>query len=93
MQSLRSTNQSGGVTVVVSLHQVGYAVRYCDRVVAMKDGSVVCDCPAAQLSDERLRAVYGANYDAMTDEHAPPTHGDRPHEGPAAAVAEAKAGV
>ncbi|MCV6982569.1 phosphonate ABC transporter ATP-binding protein [Mycolicibacterium pulveris] len=44
-----------GVTVVVALHQIDLALRYADRVVALRDGAVqfdraARDCDAAQLS-------------------------------------------
>ncbi|MGV0579002.1 phosphonate ABC transporter ATP-binding protein [Mycolicibacterium elephantis] len=44
-----------GVTVVVALHQIDLALRYADRVVALRNGAVqfdraARDCDAAQLS-------------------------------------------
>ena len=38
MELLRDLNRSDGLTVMVTLHQVDYALRYCDRVVALKAG-------------------------------------------------------
>ncbi|OYW29426.1 MAG: phosphonate ABC transporter ATP-binding protein, partial [Caulobacter sp. 12-67-6] len=38
MEILRDLNKSDGLTVVVTLHQVDYALRYCDRVIALKAG-------------------------------------------------------
>ena len=43
---LRELNQRDGLTVIVTLHQVDYALRYCDRVVALKAGKIVYDGPA-----------------------------------------------
>ncbi|ETJ43115.1 Phosphonates import ATP-binding protein PhnC, partial [human gut metagenome] len=34
MDTLRDINQNDGITVVVTLHQVDYALRYCERIVA-----------------------------------------------------------
>lgn len=67
MGALHRVNQEAGVTVVVSLHQVEMATRYCDRIVAMKDGQIACDCSARELDLQRLRLIYGQNYE---DHHA-----------------------
>ncbi len=61
MQCLRRMNQEEGVTVVVSVHQVAYATNFCDRVIAMKEGALLCDCPADALDPQRLREIYGGD--------------------------------
>jgi len=61
METLAEINREDGITVLVSLHQVGFALRYCRRVVALDHGRVVYDGPAAQLSVERLRTIYGSD--------------------------------
>lgn len=35
MDTLRDINQTDGITVVVTLHQ-DYALRYCERIVALR---------------------------------------------------------
>src|SRR6201992_1029261 len=52
MERLCSLNRSEAISVVVSLHQVDYAMRYCPRVVALKAGQVVYDGPSTGLSHE-----------------------------------------
>ena len=39
-------NRERGCTVVVSLHQVEYALSYCPRTVALRHGRVVYDGPS-----------------------------------------------
>jgi phosphonate transport system ATP-binding protein len=63
MELLAEINREDGITVVVSLHQVGFALKYCQRVVALDRGCVVYDGPASHLSAERLRAIYGSDTD------------------------------
>jgi phosphonate transport system ATP-binding protein len=63
MELLAEINRHDGITVVVSLHQVGFALKYCQRVVALDRGRVVYDGLAAGLSAERLRAIYGSDTD------------------------------
>lgn len=46
-------------TVVVSLHDLGLASRYCDRLVLLDRGKVVADgSPQQVLTNERMRAVF-----------------------------------
>ena len=68
---LRDLNRSDGLTVVVTLHQVDYALRYCDRVVALKAGSLVYDGPPANLDRERLVGIYGPEFEDVFWEGAP----------------------
>lgn len=45
-------------TLVVSLHQPELARQHCTRAVGLRDGSMVFDLPAAQLSDHHLADLY-----------------------------------
>ncbi|HEX7156638.1 MAG TPA: phosphonate ABC transporter ATP-binding protein, partial [Burkholderiaceae bacterium] len=58
-------NREQRVTVVVSLHQVEYALRYCARTVALRAGEVVYDGPSVSLTPERLRSLYGGDTDLI----------------------------
>ena len=49
-----------GRSVVVSLHDLGLAARWCTRLIMMDRGGVVADGkPSAVLTAENLRRVYG----------------------------------
>lgn len=67
MDILARINREDGSTVVVSLHQVDMAMRYCPRVIALNQGSVVYDGPSAQLTPELLRSLYGTQADELLD--------------------------
>jgi phosphonate transport system ATP-binding protein len=71
MEILRELNQKDGLTVVVTLHQVDYALRYCDRVVALKAGRVVYDGPADGLERSQLIDIYGPEFEDVFWEGAP----------------------
>ncbi len=58
MECLTALNQQDGVTVLVSLHQVQFALQYCPRSIAMKEGRVVYDGPSADLTPTALRNIY-----------------------------------
>ena len=60
METLAAVNREDGVTVLVSLHQVDYAIEFCPRTIAMRDGKVIFDGPSTQLTPEFLRELYGA---------------------------------
>jgi phosphonate transport system ATP-binding protein len=59
MDCLTALNRHDGVTVLVSLHQVQFALQYCPRSIAMKEGRVVYDGPSAELTPTALRNIYG----------------------------------
>jgi phosphonate transport system ATP-binding protein len=59
MDILADLNRRDGITVLVSLHQVDYALAYCPRTIALKEGVVVYDGPSKALSPPLLRSIYG----------------------------------
>ena len=59
MGALSDLNAKDGLTVVVTLHHVEYALRYCRRVVALQAGKVVFDGPATDLTRALLIDIYG----------------------------------
>jgi phosphonate transport system ATP-binding protein len=71
MESLRDLNAEDGLTVVVTLHQVDYALRYCERVIALKAGKIVYDGPAGGLKTEQLIDIYGPEFEDVFWEGAP----------------------
>lgn len=47
-------------TVVVAIHDLNLAAIYCDRLIALKDGSVVCTgTPHEVLTEDTIRHIYG----------------------------------
>jgi phosphonate transport system ATP-binding protein len=60
METLVGINSQDGITVVVSLHQVEYARRFCPRTIAMQAGNIVFDGPSTALTNERLKDIYGS---------------------------------
>jgi len=71
MDSLRDLNKQDGLTVIVTLHQVDYALRYCDRVVALKAGKIVYDGPADGLETRQLIDIYGPEFEDVFWEGVP----------------------
>ncbi|WP_373376835.1 phosphonate ABC transporter ATP-binding protein [Cupriavidus nantongensis] len=71
MSLLRQINRTRKVAVVVSLHQVDVALRYCPRVVALRHGKVVYDGPSAALTPAMLRDLYGTEADELLRDAVP----------------------
>jgi phosphonate transport system ATP-binding protein len=65
MELMASMNQQRGCTVVVSLHQVEFALKYCRRTVALHRGCVVYDGPSAALTPQLLGELYGADAEEL----------------------------
>ncbi|PVY91578.1 phosphonate transport system ATP-binding protein [Acidovorax sp. 99] len=65
MDILARINREDRCTVIVSLHQVDVAIKYCPRVVALHHGQVVYDGPSAALTPALLRSLYGVHADEI----------------------------
>jgi len=63
MELLVELNQRDGMGVIVTLHQVDYAIRYCERVIALQKGKVVYDGPSTGLDTARLIEIYGPEFE------------------------------
>jgi phosphonate transport system ATP-binding protein len=71
MDQLAALNRDAGLTLVISLHQVSLARRYCDRVLALRDGELIYDGPSAALTTEFLQKLYGTTAEELLhDDHA-----------------------
>ena len=54
-------------TVVSAIHDLNLAAIYCDRLIALKDGSVVCTGPPHEvLTEETIRHIYGVSATVQT---------------------------
>jgi phosphonate transport system ATP-binding protein len=71
MELLATMNREHGCTVLVSLHQVDFAIRYCPRTIALNGGRIVYDGPSAALTPALLGELYGSAAHELF-EHARP---------------------
>ncbi|OWG18906.1 phosphonate ABC transporter [Delftia sp. K82] len=51
-----------GATLVASLHAVDLALACFARIVGIRDGAIAFDLPAAEVTQEHLRALYGPEH-------------------------------
>jgi len=80
IETLTRAARERGVTLVCTLHQVDVATRF-PRVLGMRDGEIRFDLPAAEVSRERLAALYAQREHELAG--VPPA---APEDVPAAAV-------
>jgi len=59
MQLLTDIARTRGIPVVVNMHDVELAKRFCDRIVGMAGGRIVYDGAPSGLTDAQLKAIYG----------------------------------
>lgn len=58
LNTLKRLSAEDGFTVICSLHQVDLALQVSDRVVAVRNGSLILDTRTSETSEEALRAIY-----------------------------------
>ena len=61
-----------GVTLVATLHQVDMALAHFPRIVGLRDGQPAFDLPAAQVTRERLAALYAQHEHELLGDTALP---------------------
>jgi phosphonate transport system ATP-binding protein len=78
MELMRALNREHRLTVVVSLHQVDVAMKYCPRTVALRDGRVVFDGATERLTPAVLRDLYGSSAEELLTQHTTEERGEAP---------------
>lgn len=63
---VRRLSRSHGLGVVVVLHDVNMAARFCDEIVALKRGRLIArGLPAELMTEERLEEIFGTPMDVL----------------------------
>jgi len=58
LRELVGYSAASGATLVASLHAVDLALRWFPRIVGVREGAVMFDLPAVDVTPERLAALY-----------------------------------
>lgn len=59
LRLVRRLSEEHGVGVVIVIHEINMAARFCDRLVALKDGGLIAEGPPASfMTASRLEAIY-----------------------------------
>lgn len=67
MDDLKNINIELGITVLINLHFVDLAKAYGTRIIGLRDGEVVFDSPASEVTDEMFFEIY--NHSINKDEN------------------------
>jgi phosphonate transport system ATP-binding protein len=59
MDHLKTFCRTMQITLIVNLHQVEVALKYCDRILGINNGRLVFDGGPDELSSERVSRIYG----------------------------------
>ena len=70
--ALTAAARTRGATLVASLHHVDMALAHFPRIVGLRDGAIVFDLPAAEVSRERLHKLYAQHLDELASPAAAP---------------------
>lgn len=58
MDYFQKVNQIKNMTIIINLHDVDLAKKYCKRIVALKDGRIFYDGKAGDLDEATLKELY-----------------------------------
>ncbi|WP_107852338.1 phosphonate ABC transporter ATP-binding protein [Oceanimonas marisflavi] len=58
MELLKDINEREGIPVVVTLHQVDYALKYCQYLVALREGEIFYQGASGTITERELAALY-----------------------------------
>jgi phosphonate transport system ATP-binding protein len=47
-----------GLTMLFTSHDLSHAIKYADRVIALRQGVIALDAPSSELNVATLRALY-----------------------------------
>lgn len=62
MNHLQSINKEMGITCLLSLHHVAFALEYSHRIIGLKNGLILYDGSPQHLTSEKLQKLYGMEY-------------------------------
>ena len=61
-------NKEYNISILLNIHHVDLALKYCDRVIGVRAGEIVFDGPASTITQEQIDAVYnGTKVPTMGD--------------------------
>ena len=58
MQDFVRINKEYKISILLNIHHVDLALKYCDRVIGVRAGEIVFDGPASTITQEQIDEVY-----------------------------------
>ena len=73
METLTGSARERGATLVTTMHHVEMALQHFPRIIGLRDGELVFDLPSANVTPQRLRALYDQHLDELSATTPPPS--------------------
>ena len=68
MEDFVRINKEYNISILLNIHHVDLALKYCDRVIGVRAGEIVFDGPASTITQKQIDAVYnGTKVPTMGD--------------------------
>lgn len=61
MEDFRKINRENKITILINIHDVDLALKYCDRVIGINKGRIVYDGSSKDVTEEILDKIYNKN--------------------------------
>ena len=61
MNTIKSYVESKGIMAIIAIHDLNLALRFCDRLLFLKDGSIYASVGPGEVSTDIIEQVYGIN--------------------------------
>ena len=58
MEDFVRINKEYKISILLNIHHVDLALKYCDRVIGIRSGEIVFDGPASTITQEQIDEVY-----------------------------------
>ena len=58
MEDFVRINKEYNISILLNIHHVDLALKYCDRVIGVRAGEIVFDGPASTITQEQIAALY-----------------------------------
>lgn len=58
MEYFKKVNEKKNMTIIINLHDVNLAKKYCERIIGLKEGRLVFDGGPGDIDNELLRKIY-----------------------------------
>lgn len=59
MEDFVKINKEMNITILINIHHVDIALKYCDRIIGVRAGEIVFDGPSQDVTPETLQMIYG----------------------------------
>ncbi|PPE06343.1 phosphonate ABC transporter ATP-binding protein [Mesoplasma corruscae] len=58
MEDFKNINKDFKMTVIINIHHVDLAIKYCDRIIGLNDGKIVFDDQPSKLTKKEIDTIY-----------------------------------